>query len=101
MASQAKRGNHHYYYRKKRDGFRVKSVYFGRGEMAYLDAVLFEKQQEDRGSERAKRQQELEAVNSLEVDIDALSRLTLTLTEAALIAAGFHQHKREWRKRRT
>ena len=76
----------------------MRSVYVGRGEIAHLDAALLAMQQEDRQSGREKEQQELEALNSLEADIEALSRLTSTLTEATLIAAGFHQHRRQWRK---
>ncbi|MBA3357012.1 MAG: hypothetical protein H0U18_13955 [Pyrinomonadaceae bacterium] len=93
------RGNHSYYYRKERSSSRVRSVYVGGGEMGHLNAVLFAMQQEDRRAVRVNEQQELK-LNPLDADIDALSRLASTLTEAVLIAAGFHQHKRQWRKRK-
>ncbi len=94
------RGSYKYYYRKERSGSRVCSIYVGRGEMAQLDAALFAIQQKDRQAGRMKQPQELETLGPLDADIDALSRLTFTLTEAALIAAGFHQHRRQWRKLR-
>jgi hypothetical protein len=82
-----------YYYRKERSGEHVCSVYVGRGEMAEMahDGM----QQED---QRTRERRDLEAFEPLNADIDALARLTFTLTQAVLIAAGFHQHKREWRK---
>ena len=78
----------------------MSSVYVGRGEVAQLTVALLATQQEDRKLKREKERQELQALDTLDADIDALSRLTSTLTEAVLIAAGFHQHKRQWRKRR-
>lgn len=94
------RGNHSYYYRKERDGSRVKSIYVGRGELARLDALMLKMQQEDQKAERMRRIKELNALSPIDSNIHALSRLVSTLTEAVLIDAGFHQHKRQWRKRR-
>ena len=78
----------------------MRSVYVGRGDIAHLEAVLLAMQREDRQARRMKEQEQLRALDPLEEDIDALSRLTSTLTHAALVAAGFHQHRRQWRKRR-
>jgi len=57
-------------------------------------------QREDREARRMKERQQLQALDPLEADIENLSQLSTTLTHAALVAAGFHQHKRKWRKRR-
>ncbi len=94
------RGSYKYYYRKERSGSRVRSIYVGRGEMAHLDAALFAMQKEDRRLSRMKEQQELEAIHTLELEIIALSLLVSTLIDATLIADGFHQHRRQWRRQR-
>lgn len=51
-------------------------------------------------SRACEERQELDAFNPQDTNIDALARLASTLTEAFLINAGFHQHKRQWRKRK-
>jgi 23S rRNA G2445 N2-methylase RlmL len=43
---------------------------------------------------------EPQALDPLAADIDALARLTSTLSQVFLIASGFHQHKRQWRKQK-
>jgi hypothetical protein len=98
------RGNHSYYYRKQRIGARVRSVYVGRGRIADMTAALDAVQQRDLERERRKEQQEQHTSQVLDASIDAsielLAKLVSTLTEAVLVAHGFHQHKRQWRKKR-
>lgn len=94
------RGSHQYYYRKERYSTQVKSIYVGRGEFAELTATLDAMQRNSRSVERVKQKQVLLACDSLDTHMDATEQLILTLTEAVLITAGFHQHKRQWRKRR-
>ncbi len=95
-----RRGAHNYYYRKERDGSRVRSVYVGRGEWAHLNAALFAAQREDRKINQDNKQRELDTLNAVNADIDALARMQRLLTESVLISVGFHQHNRQWRKRR-
>jgi hypothetical protein len=47
-----------------------------------------------------KERRERQAVKSLDATIASLIPLTSALTQAVLMASGFHQQKREWRKRR-
>ena len=94
------RGSESYFYRKKRSGARVRSVYVGRGEIAVLTARLDAMQREEREAQRAKERKEQQGFDSLDQSIDNLVRLSCTLTEAVLIAAGFHEHKRQWRKQK-
>jgi hypothetical protein len=95
------RGSHSYYYRKERDGSSVRSVYVGRGEMAQLTAALLAMQREDRRIKNQKLQQEQASLKALDLDLDVMLWAVNTMMDAALIVAGFHQHKRQWRKRRT
>jgi hypothetical protein len=94
------RGNHSNYYRKERIGARVRSVYVGRGRIADMTAALDAVQQRDLERERRKEQQEQHTSQVLDASIESLAKLVSTLTEAVLVAHGFHQHKRQWRKKR-
>jgi len=95
-----RRGNHSYYYRKQRSAGRVHSVYVGQGEIALLTAQLDALQREQNEAFQVKERQERRGFDSLDQSIDNLVRLSSTLTEAVLVAAGFHQHKRQWRKQK-
>src|ERR1051326_4469084 len=93
------RGKYSYYYRKERNGRCARSVYLGRGETAALvsklDAV--------RGAEQvALRREVSQAQRDLELidyNIDSIGQLISMVTEGVLLVAGFHQHRRQWRKR--
>lgn len=65
--------------------------------MAQLDAMKREEREAQKVKER-KAQREFE---TLDQNMDNLIRLETTLTETILLTAGFHQHKRQWRKRKT
>ncbi len=94
------RGAHQYYYRKERDGSRAKSVYVGRGEIANMfsdfqtTSGLFEK------AIGMVYPSELDQLKEQDANIEQACRLIDVITQAALLAAGFHTHKRQWRKRR-
>jgi len=95
-----KRGSHEYYYRKERDGTRVKSTYVGRGEIAHMVSQI---QSSSTVLERLlplTRSSPMDATEKSETAIKQATRLIDLVTQAALIAAGFHSHKRQWRKKR-
>ncbi len=92
------RGNHEYYYRKERDGSRVKSVYVGRGEIANMISQF------QSGSpliEQLARQNKAANDVSLDSAVLVFEQATQLLTQAALLAAGFHAHHRQWRRKRS
>ena len=95
-----KRGRSSYYYRKERNGAHVRSVYVGRGEIARLEESLLEVKQKKRRVEVSRLADHRAALEALDMDLDAMSLLASTIVEAVMISAGFHQHKRQWRKRR-
>jgi hypothetical protein len=79
----------------------VRSVYvWGLGELAQLTEVLLAMQREDRRIKNQRVRQEQALLEAFDLETDAMERAVNTMTDAALIAAGFHQHKRQWRKRR-
>lgn len=94
------RGNNRYYYKKEREGSRVKSVYVGRGEIAHMTAHIqssspvLERLALTLRSPAALKQEQAEA------GLEGVGEHIHILTQAALLVAGFHTHKREWRKMR-
>lgn len=94
------RGVSSYYYRKERNGAHVRSVYVGKGEVARLDAALLAMQQEERRIQGSRLAADRAPFEAFDMDLDAISGVASTIVEAVMISAGFHQHKREWRKRR-
>jgi hypothetical protein len=89
-----------YYYRVRKVNGRVVREYIGKGRVAELMA------QQD-GAEREGRRLDAEVVrcekaelDDLDATLEAISRTTDLAARAAILAAGFHQHRRgEWRKR--
>jgi len=98
--SLEQRGNNRYYYRKVRRGRRVVSEYIGKGEFGALlwqaDKVIHQQQAAKRKA-WAKERQRIEAADAL---VDELASVLHDLMVATLVANGYHQHKRQWRKRR-
>ena len=89
-----------YYYKKKRIGSKVVSEYKGGGELV---PILQHIEARERAEKEAEREhQRIERMSMAEIDkqIDDFSRMVDTLMEAELISKGFHQHKRQWRRRR-
>jgi len=95
------RNGRSYYYRKERAGGRVRSVYVGGGETARLIAQLDAMQGDEREGENTLARIERERVLEQDAELDALGEVISELATATLIAHGYHQHKREWRRRRT
>jgi len=94
------RGNNRYYYKKERDGSKVKSVYVGRGEVAHMISKL---QSSSAVIERfARTMKSPEAINQekAEAALEQATDLIQLITQASLLAAGFHTHKRQWRRKR-
>ncbi len=99
MAWETRR-NKQYYYRKRRQGKRVISEYVGAGEQADLiaqvDAIAMQVRQDQARAERQARDE----IESCEQDIRRLADFLEAITQAVLIASGYHTHKREWRRSR-
>jgi hypothetical protein len=90
-----------YYYRVRKVNGRVVREYFGAGEAAELVAEMDALERERRQLEALERRQEKDDLKALDADLKALNERIDLAARAALVAAGFHQHKRsEWRKRR-
>lgn len=95
-----RRRNKLYYYRKRRDGDRVVSEYVGGGLVA--DLARRRDQIERARREAAREQLKAAHMSMADIDqaIDDFSSLVDTLMAAELNSMGYHQHRRQWRRKR-
>jgi hypothetical protein len=90
-----------YYTRSKKVHGRVVREYVGTGRLADLAAQMDALERGQRRLDALALQQEKAELAALDTDIKALTETTDLVARAALLAAGFHQHKRgEWRRKR-
>jgi hypothetical protein len=89
-----------YYYEKRREGRKVISVYAGSGMIALLNQEIAQQQAEAEAARRSAFEQKRKEIQALDREIDGLLKQVFALSDAALIASGYHKHKRQWRKRR-
>ena len=90
-----------YYTRSKKVNGRVVRQYVGAGQVGVLAAELDAIDRERRRTELAARKAKKAELASLDASLKQLNSLADLMARAALLAAGYHQHKRgEWRKRR-
>jgi hypothetical protein len=93
--------NGRYYTRSKRVNGRVVREYIGGGRVGELTSQMDAIERDKREAERRAAQSEREQVAELDAPLDELNELADLLARAALLAAGYAQHKRgEWRKKR-
>jgi hypothetical protein len=89
-----------YYYRSRKVNGRVVREYVGTGRIAELAAQLDAINRQKREQEQAAWRAEKARLAALDADIAALIEVTDLAAATALLAAGFHQHKRQWRRKR-
>jgi hypothetical protein len=90
-----------YYTRSRKVNGRVVREYVGKGRVAELAAQTDALVREQRRLDALARRGEKADLAALDAELKALSEATDRLARAALVAAGFHQHKRgEWRRKR-
>ena len=90
-----------YYTRSKKVNGRVEREYVGAGRVAELVAEMDAIEREKRHRDASALRQEKAELAALDAELKALAERTELVARAALLAAGFHRHKRgEWRRRR-
>ena len=89
-----------YYYKSEREGGRVKSTYFGAGESGLLISLLELEDRAEREAERDQRQAEREEYDAEETAVAEWFDGVQAVADAAMVAAGFHKHKGQWRRQR-
>jgi hypothetical protein len=99
MAWETRNGNR-YYYRSVRDGEKVRKEYVGTGPLALLAAETDEARRILRELQREQELEELERLREADALVERLFEDVETLIRAVLVAAGYRNHKGEWRMRR-
>ena len=94
------RGSGTYYYRKVRSGGRVRSEYVGAGVVADMLADIDNDARHDAERQRRAWLAAVEAERRTVATLAQVDRIVSTMTAAALIAAGYHTHRRQWRRQR-
>jgi hypothetical protein len=90
-----------YYTRSKKVNGRVLREYVGTGRVALLVAQMDALERQQREAERAVDQAKRAELDAIDATLNELNQLAEVVTRAALVAAGYRQHKRsEWRKQR-
>lgn len=89
-----------YYYRKERDGSRVRSVYIGSGETAHLISKLEAMRHEEIKMKLLHQRNLREMDEQVDNLIERHGKAADVLLTATLLAAGFHTHHRQWRRKR-
>jgi hypothetical protein len=89
-----------YYCKSERNGGRVKRTYFGFGESGLLISLLELEDRAEREAEREQRRAEKEEYETEEKALTEWFDDVQTVADAAMIAAGYHKHKGQWRRKR-
>src|SRR5262249_29757460 len=91
---------HRYYYKSRRVGGRIETIYFGAGEsgslMAQIDAI-------DRLAKAAEREKERDVREESDSEEQAVASWfdhVQAVADAAMVEAGFHKHRGQWRRKR-
>ena len=90
------RNGRQYYYRKRREGNRVVSEYLGSGLEAEQYAQASQEKEKRIQSERERRRE----IASTNEQVDDICKTLNDAVRAWLLALGYRQHKRQWRKKR-
>jgi hypothetical protein len=95
-----RRGDALYYYQSERENGRVRKRYVGQGEVAELVAHADETRRAVRERTRRAERAGLERARELSEAGAELDAAAEVLARAEMVAAGYHDHKGEWRLRR-
>jgi hypothetical protein len=89
-----------YYYRSERVGGRVKSTYFGAGEAGTLMANMVGFERLEVAADRERLRDERKESDAEETAVSEWFDRVQAVADAAMIEAGFHKHKGQWRRKR-
>jgi len=99
MSWETRKGRGRYYTRSRRVGNRIVREYVGCGSAAPIVAELDRQEREKRKRESDRRAAERVLDAAIDAQLDQVSELADLLAHGLLLAAGFHNHRGEWRKR--
>jgi hypothetical protein len=91
---------HRYFYKSERVGGRVKSTYFGAGESGTLMAGMVAFERLESSADREQLRAERVEADAQERAVSEWFDSVQAVADVAIIAAGFHKHKGQWRRKR-
>jgi hypothetical protein len=100
MAWEKRERGGSYYTRSRKVNGKVVRQYVGTGPLAELAALMDAEERLRREEDAAARREERQRLEELACLVDELCEAVETVVQATLLAAGFRQHKREWRRTR-
>jgi hypothetical protein len=100
MAWERRERGRRYYTRSRRVEGRVVREYVGGGALGELAACTDAEERERREAEASRERAEVQRLEELATPVLELCEVAEVLARAHLIAAGWHRHKGEWRRRR-
>ena len=86
--------------RSRKVNGRVVREYIGGGEVGALVAQMDAIDRECRESERECWRLEKEEMEAFDASVAKVCQMADLIAKAAMVAAGFHRHRGEWRRRR-
>jgi hypothetical protein len=89
-----------YFYKCKREGSRVKTTYFGAGESGLVMAQIISLERLEKATVRSEHQAEREEFEAEDRAVSDWFEDVQVVADAAMVAAGFHDHKGQWRRKR-
>jgi hypothetical protein len=90
-----------YCYKSARVGGRVKSTYCGAGEGGSLMAEMVALERLERAADREELREQREEFMTEGAAVSEWFDGVQAVADVAMIAAGFHKHKGQWRRKRT
>jgi hypothetical protein len=99
VAWERRRDNLYYYQSERKDG-QIRKKYIGTGDVAHAIAHADETIRKTREARLERERVELEEARCLASAADELHEAAEILANAEIVAAGYHRHKGEWRRRR-
>lgn len=100
MGWESRNGRGHYYTRSRKISGRVVREYVGSGPVAEVAARVDALQRRERDQAQAARKTERESDQAQEKALADYCQAVDAALAAALLAAGYHKHKGQWRRRR-
>jgi hypothetical protein len=97
---ERKRGGRYYYQSERNEDGKVRKRYIGRGEVAELIAHADETRRRAREERRNREQKGRERAEALAAPLLEIDDAAEVLARAALVVAGYRNHKGEWRRER-
>ncbi|MGM0488439.1 MAG: hypothetical protein ACQESR_16975 [Planctomycetota bacterium] len=89
-----------YYTRSRKVNGRVVREYVGGGEVGAMAARVDAINRERRHQERESWRLEQEEMDTIDASVDNVCQMADLIAQATMVAAGFHCHRGEWRRRR-